>query len=213
MRKICVTVFMLSLIVGSIILIETSVCKLTYKKNQNETNEILRIAYEYLNNEENEDQKFRNDIDHNIDKVNKITQIEENLAPNDTNIIGVLKINKLQVEAPIRDGTSQEIMRTSIGHFYESDYWNGNVSLASHNGGTNAHFFEKINTLNEDDEIEYITKQGTRKYRVKSIKKIENTDWSLVVKNNNQSENTITLVTCIDNQPNYRLCVRGVEIL
>lgn len=213
MRKICVTVFMLSLIVGSIILIETSVCKLTYKKNQNETNEILRIAYEYLNNVENEDQKFRNDIDHNIDKVNKITQIEENLAPNDTNIIGVLKINKLQVEAPIRDGTSQEIMRTSIGHFYESDYWNGNVSLASHNGGTNAHFFEKINTLNENDEIEYITKQGTRKYRVKSIKKIENTDWSLVVKNNNQSENTITLVTCIDNQPNYRLCVRGVEIL
>jgi len=204
---------MLSLIVGSIILIETSVCKLTYKKNQNETNEILRIAYEYLNNEENEDKKFRNDIDHNIDKVNKITQIEENLAPNDTNIIGVLKINKLQVEAPIRDGTSQEIMRTSIGHFYESDYWNGNVSLASHNGGTNAHFFEKINTLNENDEIEYITKQGTRKYRVKSIKKIENTDWSLVVKNNNQSENTITLVTCIDNQPNYRLCVRGVEIL
>jgi len=213
LRKICVTVFMLSLIVGSIILIETSVCKLTYKKNQNETNEILRIAYEYLNNEENEDKKFRNDIDHNIDKVNKITQIEENLAPNDTNIIGVLKINKLQVEAPIRDGTSQEIMRTSIGHFYESDYWNGNVSLASHNGGTNAHFFEKINTLNENDEIEYITKQGTRKYRVKSIKKIENTDWSLVVKNNNQSENTITLVTCIDNQPNYRLCVRGVEIL
>lgn len=213
MRKICVTVFMLSLIVGSIILIETSVCKLTYKKNQNETNEILRIAYEYLNNEENEDQKFRNDIDHNIDKVNKITQIEENLAPNDTNIIGVLKINKLQVEAPIRDGTSQEIMRTSIGHFYESDYWNGNVSLASHNGGTNAHFFEKINTLNVNDEIEYITKQGARKYRVQSIKKIENTDWSLVVKNNNQSENTITLITCINNQPNYRLCVRGVEIL
>lgn len=213
MRKICVTVFMLSLIVGSIILIETSVCKLIYKKNQNETNEILRIAYEYLNNEENEDQKFRNDIDHNIDKVNKITQIEENLAPNDTNIIGVLKINKLQVEAPIRDGTSQEIMRTSIGHFYESDYWNGNVSLASHNGGTNAHFFEKINTLNVNDEIEYITKQGARKYRVQSIKKIENTDWSLVVKNNKQSENTITLITCINNQPNYRLCVRGVEIL
>ena len=135
------------------------------------------------------------------------------MAPNDTNIIGVLKINKLQVEAPIRDGTSQEIMRTSIGHFYESDYWNGNVSLASHNGGTNAHFFEKINTLNVNDEIEYITKQGARKYRVQSIKKIENTDWSLVVKNNNQSENTITLITCINNQPNYRLCVRGVEIL
>lgn len=103
-------------------------------------------------------------------------------------------------------------MRTSIGHFYESDYWNGNVSLASHNSGTSAHFFEKINTLNVNDEIEYITKQGVRKYKVQSIKKIESTDWSLVVKNNNQSENTITLITCINKQPNCRLCVRGVEI-
>ena len=217
MKKIGITIFMVLLIIGSIAIIETSVCKLIYKKNQNETDEILRIAYDYLNNNENTDEKNIGEVN-NSNELNKeeneslIQKTEEPINIDGTNIIGVLRINKLNIEAPIRDGTSQEIMRTSIGHFFESDYWNGNVSLASHNGGTNAHFFEKINTLNINDEIEYLTKKGVKKYKVQSIKKIESTDWSLVVKSNTQSENTITLITCIDKQPNYRLCVRGIEI-
>lgn len=128
-------------------------------------------------------------------------------------IIGVLKIDKLHIEAPIMEGTSQEVMKTSVGHFSESDYWNGNVSLASHNSGTSAHYFEKINTLGINDEIEYITRLGVKKYKVESLNTIESTDWSMVVKNDKQlSNNTITLITCINGQPDYRLCVRGTEI-
>ena len=133
----------------------------------------------------------------------------------ENDVIGILVIPKLQVEAPVKEGTSQEIMKTSVGHFIESDYWNGNVSFASHNSGTSMHFFENINMLDINDEIEYITEYGERKYKVKSIDIIEDTDWSMVVKNNEKSENrenTITLITCINGQPNYRLCVRGVEI-
>ncbi len=215
MKKFVVTVFMLSLIIGSVIFIETCVCRLIYKKNQNETEEILRVAYEYVSDGKNvgkENAEEKSISKENTSSTAEVQETENNSVSENKDIIGILKINKLNIEAPIRDGTSQEIMRTSIGHFYESDYWNGNVSLASHNGGTNAHFFEKINTLNVNDEIEYITKQGKRKYKVQSIKEIESTDWSLVVKNNNQSENTITLITCINKQPNYRLCVRGIEI-
>lgn len=105
-------------------------------------------------------------------------------------------------------------MKTSIGHFKESNYWDGNVSFASHNGGTNAHYFKKIHLLNKDDEIIYISKLGTRTYKVQEIKKINSTDWSMVngVENTKiEKENTVTLITCINGVDNYRLCVRGVE--
>lgn len=127
-------------------------------------------------------------------------------------IIGILIIKKLNIEAPIKEGTTQEVMRTSIGHFTESDYWNGNVALASHNGGTSMHYFENLNKLNMNDEIIYKTQFGERKYRVQSINKIDDTDWSMVNKSNKLDENTITLITCINGKPDKRLCVRGIEI-
>ena len=66
--------------------------------------------------------------------------------------------------------------------------------------------------LSVNDEIDYITKLGTKKYKVQEVKQIESTDWSLVVSNEESGTNTITLITCINGKPNYRLCVRGAEI-
>ena len=177
---------------------------MSYKKNEEESKETLRVAYELIENENLNDPSDNYAEDNDTNNSNNISE--------NKGIIGVLIIPKLNIEAPIKEGTSQEIMRTSIGHFSESDYWNGNVSLASHNGGTNAHFFEKINMLSVNDEIDYITKLGTKKYKVQEVKQIESTDWSLVVSNEEGGTNTITLITCINGKPNYRLCVRGAEI-
>ena len=130
------------------------------------------------------------------------------------NMIGILKIPKLNIEAPIKEGTSQEVMRTSIGHFTESDYWDGNVSLASHNSGTSMHYFQDLHQLDIGDEITYKTCLGERRYSVESTTIIDDTDWAMVIKNNNLNEdsiNTITLITCINGKPDKRLCVRGVE--
>ena len=138
---------------------------------------------------------------------------KKNVLEND--IIGVLNIPKLNVEAPIKEGTSQEVMKTSIGHFSESDFWNGNVSLASHNSGTSMHFFQNLNKLSINDEIIYKTQLGERKYKVQSINNIDDTDWSMVKKNDSgddNKKNTITLITCINGKPDKRLCVRGIEI-
>ncbi|MBR1653834.1 MAG: class D sortase [Clostridia bacterium] len=203
MKRVWLAILTCILLLSSISLVEFGICKLAYDKNKKESENILRIAYHVVNNQNtNYEETLKNEVTMNA---------KENMLEC-SDIIGILKIPKLQIEAPIKDGTSQEIMRTSIGHFIESDYWNGNVSFASHNSGTNAHFFENINYLNENDEIEYITKLGTKKYKVQDIKKIESTDWSMVV-SNNENKNTITLITCITGQPKYRLCVRGVETI
>ncbi len=216
----------------SIFFIELNLCKLSYKKNEKESKKVLELAYSIIENQNSHNNKnnfLRNKFAIQLEKNNKliqnnISEISDNVDSKlnskedivcNMDIIGILIIPKLQIEAPIKDGTTQEVMRTSIGHFIESDYWDGNVSFASHNSGISAHYFEKIYSLNIDDEIEYITKLGTKKYKVKDIKQIESTDWSMVIKNDNQSENeknTITLITCINGKPNYRLCVRGVEV-
>lgn len=226
MKKIYVTVLISIMLFISICIIEFCLYTLSYNKNKEESEEILRIAYDSVNNV-NVDKEFTelplskfikvseglNSNGISDENINRDNFKENILCEND--IVGVLVIKKLKVEAPIIDGTSQEVMKTSVGHFIESDYWNGNVSFASHNSGTSAHYFEKINELSVDDEIEYITKLGTKVYKVQSICKVKDTDWSMVVKKEDQSEslqNTVTLVTCINGEPNYRLCVRGVEM-
>ena len=48
-----------------------------------------------------------------------------------------------------------------------------------------------------------------RTYHVKTIKIIEDTDWSYLQKT---KDNRITLITCVANEPTKRLCVQGLEI-
>lgn len=126
------------------------------------------------------------------------------------NAIGKLKIPILNIDAEIAEGTSLEVLSNYIGHFENSGLWDGNVALASHNRGQNvAHYFENINKLQEGDLIVYITRWGERKYIVKSITKIKETDWSVVDDSDN---NMITLITCVKNDKDKRLCVKAVEI-
>lgn len=210
--------------VAIIVILISSMCYIQFNiygntRNKNESEKILEKAYtiietsnENIANNEMIEGKFIKELKNTYITANE--EITKNIIIED-GIIGILKIPKLNIEAPIKDGTTQEIMKTSIGHFKESNYWNGNVSFASHNGGINAHYFKNIHLLNKNDEIIYISKLGTKTYKVQEINKIKNTDWSMVLgKTNNHTDetNTITLVTCINGFENYRLCVRGLEI-
>lgn len=196
MKKICVAVLISIICLCSVFYIEYNIYKIVSIKKQSEN--LLENAYYIV-----EQQKKQN--------VNSV-DISNDVDIHNGDVIGLILIPKINIEAPIREGTSQKVMENSVGHFVESDYWDGNVSLASHNSGTSAHYFEKINTLEINDEIIYKTVNGTKKYRVQHINKIKSTDWSMVNKKSNNENNTITLITCINRQPNYRLCVRGIEV-
>lgn len=135
------------------------------------------------------------------------TEIE---GTKENGVIGILEIEKLNIKAPIMEGTTQDILKYAVGHFIESDIWNGNVALASHNRGSYAHYFENISKLEEGDKIIYTTNQGSRVYSVVTKRKILETDWNTVLES--ESKNTITLVTCITGDKEYRLCIRAIEI-
>lgn len=200
MKRLCISILILFIIMG----LTAFATIYSYKrlKNAEQSQQMLEKTYQLIQNANVASISIENEAQEEIPK-------EDIMLEDET--IGILCIPKLNIQAPIKEGTSQEIMKTAIGHFTESNYWNGNVSLASHNGGTNAHYFENINKLTENDEIEYITKLGSKKYKVEKIYKISSDDWSQVI-GNEGNINTITLITCINGAPKYRLCVKGIEI-
>lgn len=44
-----------------------------------------------------------------------------------------IEIPSINLEAPIREGTSQDILYNSVGHFENTNLFDGNVGLAAHN--------------------------------------------------------------------------------
>ena len=119
--------------------------------------------------------------------------------------LGTLKIPAIGLSSKVYQGTDADALRKGAGHFASTSIWEGNVAIAGHNRGVNNHF-GKIHTLDIGDTIKLTTQLGTRSYEVYSVSKIGVDDTSVL---NDSTENIITLVTCVMNQPDYRWCVQA----
>ena len=122
------------------------------------------------------------------------------------NVLGVIKIDKINFEGLIYEGTSMQTLAKGVGHFENTPYLEGNVCLAAHN--TNS-YWAKLHTLSTEDTIHYTCFLGTKEYKISSISKISETDWSSL---ENTDTNTLTLITCVKGQKDLRLCVQAKEI-
>ena len=131
---------------------------------------------------------------------------------NETNKLNnwYIQIDKIALKAPIQEGTSKEILDDYVGHFEESSKDLGNICLAAHNRGYKNNYFSRLKELQEGDEIKYIYKDIEKIYIVTKHEIIQNTDWSNLEPT---EENTITLITCVENEPKYRRCIQGIEKL
>ena len=157
------------------------------------------------------------DIYNNNTNVNNLGN---NVIENDNNVQNIYKQNseinwrieipKISVIAPIKEGTTQDVLATSVGHFPESNTYRGNVALAGHNRGYNCNFFERIKELKTGDKIIYYTDKGKKEYSVVLNKIIQQTDWTYI---EDTSDNRLTLITCVENMYEYRRCVQAVEIV
>ena len=122
--------------------------------------------------------------------------------------LATLKIPSIDVNVKVYEGTGSSVLRKGAGHFEDTSIWAGNICVAAHNRGVNAHFGE-IHTLDVGDEIILTTKLGKRTYAVTSVNKISEMENSLL---SPTAENCITLFTCVRNQSAYRWAVRAVEV-
>lgn len=121
--------------------------------------------------------------------------------------LGTLKIPAIGLTVGVYEGTSSAPLLKGAGHFEGTSIWNGNVAIAAHNRGVR-NDFGKIHTLKAGDIITLTTALGTRNYAVTSVTKVAVTDISGLAPT---SDNQLTLYTCVENQPAYRWCVKGVE--
>ena len=153
---------------------------------------------------EQEKQNTSEQLDNTEDVEQEVTEddgFEEDL-------IGSLKIEKINLNGTVKEGSTNEILRDYIGHIEETAKYDGNVGLAAHNRGNKYSYFARINELEPGDEIVYTTKYGERKYIVDTKKEILETDWSNL---DGTPDNRLTLITCIKNKVNQRLCVQAVQ--
>lgn len=145
------------------------------------------------------------------EQLGNTEDVEQEVTEDDgfeEDLIGSLKIEKINLNGTVKEGSTNEILRDYIGHIEETAKYDGNVGLAAHNRENKYSYFARINELEPGDEIVYTTKYGERKYIVDTKKEILETDWS---KLEGTTDNRLTLITCIKNKVNQRLCVQAVQ--
>lgn len=167
---------------------------------------MLIFSIFYMSSEHEYDLSKVEEITTDEEYKNVIYDKEEKIE--DNSILGILTIEKINLKATVKDGSTQEILKEYIGHISETAKYDGNIGLAAHNRGNEYSYFARINELEEGDKIIYKTKFYTRTYIVNKKKVIYDTDWSDL---ENTKDNRITMITCIKDKPNQRLCVQAME--
>ena len=130
-------------------------------------------------------------------------------------MLGHIRIPKIQVDIPIRAGSSEDVLQKGAGHLEGTSLPIGGDSthtvITAHRGLPNAKLFRNLDQLAYGD-IFYITNiKETIAYKVDKIQVVEPSDFEpvLVVKRKDYA----TLLTCTPYMINsHRLLVRGVRI-
>ena len=121
-----------------------------------------------------------------------------------------LSIPKINVIGKIKDGTDEETINASIGHFLNTEYINGNVGLVAGCYGYDENYFEELEKMEKGDVILYQYGDERKKYEVICNNIIDEKDWTYL---ENTEENKITLITGVVNEPEKRRCVQATEII
>lgn len=163
-------------------------------------------------NKIHESKQLNSNIQTDLNQVQQTTQEKIDKSTEEPIILEqeewYLEIPCINLKANIKEGTTKEIMDDYIGHFEETSKDLGNIGLAAHNRGYKNNYFENLKKLKEGNIIKYKYKNVKREYVVTKHIIIKDTDWTSLEETD---ENIITLITCVENQPEYRRCIQGIE--
>ena len=153
------------------------------------------------------------EIETEIDKeIMEKTNIEKEEIPVieqiDKREIWQIEIPKIFLIADISEGTTKGVLNQYVGHFERTSKENGNIGLAAHNRGYDVNYFKDLKLLKEGDEIKYKHNEFEKIYEVEKCRIIKDTEWKYLEET---EENMLTLITCVENQPEYRRCIQAIE--
>jgi sortase A len=105
--------------------------------------------------------------------------------------LGEIELTRIGVTAMILEGTEERTLRRAVGHIPGTALPGqpGNVAIAGHRDT----FFRALRNVRQDDEITLLTRDGSYRYRVDSIKVVGPEDTQVL---DNSEDDILTLVTC-----------------
>ncbi len=111
-------------------------------------------------------------------------------------IMGVIRLNRININIPIVQGTTDNCLSMGAGHIRESDLPGqlGNCVLAGHRSYTYGKMFNRLGEIQLGDEIEIDFGKMTFIYEVYQIRIVEPDDLSVL--NRNDINRILTLITC-----------------
>ena len=147
-------------------------------------------------------------------RFEKVPGYNDILNIGDTGIMGVINIDKINVELPIYHGTSEEILNVAVGHMQGSSFPVGgkgtHAVLTGHRGLPSARLFTDLDQLQEGDTFTITVLDQTVTYTVDQIRIVPPTevdDLKIV-----PDDDYFTLRTCTPYGINtHRLLVRGTR--
>lgn len=117
--------------------------------------------------------------------------------------IAKLSIPSLNVNHYVYEGTSDSVMLKGIGHFESTSAWGGNVALCAHNNPS-GYAFHYLRNATTGMTCSYTTAYGTMNYVITSVDQVSINDTTGLAQD---GTNKLTLYTCVEGQPNYRIKV------
>lgn len=127
------------------------------------------------------------------------------------NCIGVVTIDKINLELAVVEGTDDESLKSAVGHLSESAAigQKGNCVISAHHGGFYGEFFQNIEQLKTGDIVEMTDLNGNSYfYSVYDSQIVSRSDWSVV--DALAQESTLTLITCVDRSQEQRIVVSAI---
>lgn len=129
-----------------------------------------------------------------------------------TQTLGVLKIDKINLVLPILDGATLLNMKIGAGRIKGTGNIGeiGNVALAAHRSYTYGRFFNRLDELKVGDKIYIMTRNTTYKYTVYQKLFVKADDVSVL--NRNNKDKILTLITCHPlYNPTGRLVIHAIQ--
>lgn len=127
-------------------------------------------------------------------------------------LIGVMMIPSIDLTVPIGEGSDQETMRFTVGHFTETapPGQEGNFAVVGHRNFTYGQYFNRLDEMEKDDEILVFSERYLYTYQVTEVFVVQPTEvW--VLESTGGCE--ITLITCTPiRTATHRLIVKGVLV-
>ena len=137
------------------------------------------------------------------------------LSSKGQDVMGYVEIPSIDVTLPIAHGTSEHILKNSVGHMEWSSLPVGGESshcvISAHRGLPSAELFTNIDHLEPGDRFYLHVLGQTLEYRVDNIAVVDPYDYTMLTIV--EGKDYCTLVTCTPYGINsHRLLVRGIRV-